>query len=141
MESLCGRRGSGVRRLQLYNAWLYPHSCHILCCTDSKLTILCIMHKSLIHKLDTSGPVGIDPFVRQSKLESCLHRFAFSEWVRGGLILMVPSQLIVDVTQFLVLNWRSQSSRLWQRLFHHVFAVQKDEFPETQRCQKLAYCA
>ena len=99
------------------------------------------MHNSLIDKLDTSGPVGINPFVRQSKLESCLHRLALSERVRGGLILIVPSQLIVDVAQFLVLNWRSQSFRLWQRLFHHVFAVQKDEFPETQRCQKLVYCA
>ena len=88
------------------------------------------MHNSLIDKLDTSGPVGIHPFVWQNKLESCLHCLALSEQVRGGLILIVPSQLIVDVAQFLVLNWRSQSCRLWQRLFHHVFAVQKDEFPE-----------
>ena len=40
-----------------------------------------------------------------SPLGSCLHRLALSERVRGGLILIVPSQLIVDVTQFLVLNW------------------------------------
>ena len=93
------------------------------------------MHNSLIDKLDTSGSVGIHPFVRQNKLGSCLHRLALSERVRGGLILIVPSQLIVDVAQFLVLNWRSESCRLWQRLFHHVFAVQKDEFPEAQRCQ------
>ena len=99
------------------------------------------MHNSLIDKLDTSGPVGIHLFVRQNKLESCLHRLALLERVRGGLILIVPSQLIVDVAQFLVLNWRSQSCRLWQRLFHHVFAVQKDEFSEAQRCQKLVYCA
>ena len=72
---------------------------------------------------DTSGPVGTHPFVRQNKLESCLHCLALSERVRSGLILIVPLQLIVDVTQFLVLNWRSQSCRLWQRLFHHVFAL------------------
>ena len=71
--------------------------------------------------------MGIHPFVRQNKLGSCLHRLALSERVRGGLILIVRSQLIVDVAQFLVLNWRSESCRLWQRLFHHVFAVQKDE--------------
>ena len=98
------------------------------------------MHNSLIDKLDTSGPVGIHPFVRQNKLESCLHRLALSERVRSGLILIVPSQLIVDVAQFLVLNWRSQSCVLWQRLFHHVFAVQKDEFPEAQRCQVCLLC-
>ena len=69
------------------------------------------MHHSLI-KLDTSGPLGIHPFARQNKLRSYLHRLALSERVRGG-----TSQLIVDVAQFLVLNWRSQSCRLWQRLF------------------------
>ena len=93
------------------------------------------MHNSLIDKLGTSGPLEIHPFVRQNKLGSCLHRLTLSERVRGGLILIVPSQLIVDVAQFLVLNWRSESCRLWQRLFNHVFAVQKDEFPEAQRCQ------
>ena len=75
------------------------------------------MHNSLIDKLDNSGPLGIPPFARQNKLGSCLHRLALSERVRGGLILILPSQLIVDVAQFLVLNWRSQSCRLWQRLF------------------------
>ena len=98
------------------------------------------MHKSLIDKLDISEPVGIHPFVRQNKLESCLHRLALSERVRGGLILIVPSQLIVDVAQFLVLNWRSQSCRLLQCLFHHVFAPQKDEFPEAQTCQACLLC-
>ena len=98
------------------------------------------MHNSLIDKLDTSGPVGIHPFVRQNKLKSCLHRLALSERVRGGLILIVPSQLIVDVAQFLVLNWRSESCRLWQRLFHLFFAVQKDAFPEAQRCQACLLC-
>ena len=34
------------------------------------------MHNSLIDKLDTSGPLGIYPFVRQNKLGSCLHRLA-----------------------------------------------------------------
>ena len=70
------------------------------------------MHNSLIEKLDTSGAVGIHPFVRQNKLESCLHRLTLSERVRDGLILIVPSQLIVAVAQFLVLSWRSQSCRL-----------------------------
>ena len=55
------------------------------------------MHNSLIHKLDTSGPLGIYPFVRQNKLGSCLHRVALSEWVRSELTVIVPSQLIVDV--------------------------------------------
>ena len=92
------------------------------------------MHNSLIDKLDTSGPLGIYPFARQNKLGSCLHGLALSERVRSGLIVIVPSQLIVDVAQFLVLNWQSQSCRLWQCLFCHVFAVQKDEFPDAQRC-------
>ena len=42
------------------------------------------MHNSLIDKLDTSGPVGIHPFVRQSKLESCLHRLALWCKTRGN---------------------------------------------------------
>ena len=96
------------------------------------------MHNSLIDKLDTSGPVGIHTFVRQNKLESCLHRLALSERVRGGLILIVPSQLKVDVAQFVVLNWRSQSCRLWQRLFYHVFAVKNDEFPEAPEVSSLS---
>ena len=58
------------------------------------------MHNSLIDKLDTFGPVGIHPFVRQNKLGSCLHRLALSERVRGGLILNVPSQLIVDIAKY-----------------------------------------
>ena len=101
------------------------------------------MYNSLLDKLDTSGPLGIHPFVRQNKLGSCLHHLALSEWVRGALILIAPSQLIVDVAQFLIFNWRSQSYRLWQRLFCHVFAIQKDEFPEAQMCQacQLNYCA
>ena len=90
------------------------------------------MHNSLIDKLDTSGPLGIYPFARQKNLGSCLHRLALSERMRSGLTVIVPSQLIVDVAQFF--NWQSQSCRLWQCLFCHVFAVQKDEFPEAQRC-------
>ena len=83
--------------------------------------------------------MGIHPFVRQSKLESCLHRLALSEWVRGGLILIVPSQLIVcrSISCFELAITIMQA----MAALHHVFAVQKDEFTKTQRCQKLVYCA
>ena len=40
LQSFCGRKGSGVKRFQLYNVWLHPCSCQILCCTDSELNAL-----------------------------------------------------------------------------------------------------
>ena len=73
--------------------------------------------------------MGIHPFVRQNKLESCLHRLALSERVRAGLILIVPSQLIVDVVQFLVLNWRSESCRL-RHMSHNLGVVTIFRFSE-----------
>ena len=101
------------------------------------------MHNSLIDKLDTSGSVGNHPFVRQNKLGSCLHRLALSERVRGGLILIVPSQLIVDVAQFLV------SFELAIRIMHAgygspcftMFLPYKRMNSQRPRGVELVYCA
>ena len=101
------------------------------------------MHNSLIDKLDTSRPLGIHSFVRQkhgktSAAIACMIVIANSKQeIEGHQLLPVKVQL-ESVHLSPVPTKRDDVNNSLT-----CFAIQKDEFPEAQRCLacQLSYCA
>ena len=101
------------------------------------------MHNSLIDKLNTSGPLGIHCFVQQ--------KHGKTGTAIACMIVIANSKREIEQHQLLTVKVQLQSVH-----FSAVptkrddvnnsltcFAVQKDKFPEAQRCQacQLNYCA